>query len=72
MAAAHYKLDNLTAFVDYNGLQIDGPCSEVMSAEPIADKFRAFNWNVIEIDGHDFNSILNAIESSKILKKDQL
>ncbi|AUM89416.1 transketolase [Clostridium botulinum] len=69
MAAAHYKLDNLTAFVDYNGLQIDGPCSEVMSAEPIADKFRAFNWNVIEIDGHDFNSILNAIESSKNIKE---
>ncbi|ABS42119.1 transketolase [Clostridium botulinum] len=69
MAAAHYKLDNLTAFVDYNGLQIDGPCSEVMSAEPIADKFRAFNWNVIEIDGHDFNSILNAIESSKNTKE---
>lgn len=69
MAAAHYKLDNLSAFVDYNGLQIDGPCSEVMSAEPIADKFKAFNWNVIEIDGHDFNAILNAIESAKNTKE---
>jgi len=68
MAAAHYKLDNLTAFVDYNGLQIDGPCSEVMSAEPIADKFRAFNWNVIEIDGHDLDAILNAIKSAKNIK----
>ncbi|WP_251860788.1 transketolase [Clostridium sp. Marseille-Q2269] len=68
MAAAHYKLDNMTAFVDYNGLQIDGPCSEVMSAEPIADKFRTFNWSVIEIDGHDFDAILNAIESAKNTK----
>ncbi len=69
MAAAHYKLDNLIAFVDYNGLQIDGPCSEVMSAEPIADKFRAFNWNVIEIDGHDLDAILNAINSAKNIKE---
>lgn len=68
MAAAHYKLDNLTAFVDYNGLQIDGPCAEVMSAEPIADKFRAFRWNVLEIDGHDFNAIIDAVEKAKSTK----
>ena len=68
MAAAHYKLDNLTAFVDYNGLQIDGPCSYVMTVDPIQDKFKAFNWNVIEIDGHSFEQIINAIEEAKAFK----
>lgn len=68
MSAAQYNLDNLTAFIDKNGLQIDGPCSEVMSAEPITDKFRAFNWNVLEADGHDFNEILDAIEKAKAFK----
>lgn len=69
MSAAHYKLDNLTAFVDYNGLQIDGPCAEVMSAEPIADKFRAFRWHVIEVDGHSFEQLLAAIEEAKSVKE---
>jgi transketolase len=68
MAAAQYKLDNLTAFVDKNGLQIDGPCSEVMSAEPITDKFRAFNWNVLEADGHNFEQLLDAVEKAKTCK----
>lgn len=68
MAAAHYKLDNLTAFLDYNGLQIDGNIAEVMNPGPVADKFRAFGWNVIEIDGHDFNAILDAIETAKNTK----
>lgn len=68
MAAAHYKLDNLTAFLDYNGLQIDGNVAEVMNPGPVADKFRAFGWNVIEIDGHDFNAILDAIEQAKNTK----
>ena len=64
MAAAHYKLNNLIAFLDYNGFQIDGDITKVMNPEPIPDKFRAFNWNVIEIDGHDFNQIFNAIDSA--------
>lgn len=68
MSAAHYKLDNLTAFIDYNGLQIDGACNDVMTVEPIADKFRAFNWNVLEIDGHNFEQILNAIEEAEKFK----
>ena len=68
MAAAHYKLDNLTAFVDYNGLQIDGKIVDVMSPEPIADKFKAFGWNVIEIDGHDYEQIINAIDQAKKTK----
>lgn len=68
MLAAHYKLDNLTAFVDYNGLQIDGPISEVMSPLPIADKWRAFGWHVLEIDGHDYAAIYDAVETAKTIK----
>ena len=68
MAAAHYKLDNLTAFVDYNGLQIDGNITDVMNPEPIADKFAAFGWNVITVDGHDHEQIKNAIETAKTVK----
>ena len=68
MFAAHYKLDNLTAFVDFNGLQIDGPVSQVMSPLPIPDKWRAFNWNVIEIDGHDIKAIYDAIQVAKTAK----
>ena len=68
MAAAHYKLDNLTAFVDYNGLQIDGNITDVMNPEPIADKFAAFGWNVIAVDGHDHEQIKNAIETAKTVK----
>lgn len=64
MAAAHYRLDNLTVFVDHNRLQIDGPISEVMSPESIAEKFSAFNWNVIGIDGHDFGQIIDAVNSA--------
>ena len=55
--AAHYKLDNLVAIVDNNGLQIDGPITEVCSPEPITDKFSAFGWHVITMDAHDFDSI---------------
>ncbi|GKU25430.1 transketolase [Clostridium folliculivorans] len=68
MAAAHYKLDNLTAFLDFNGLQIDGKNSEVMNINPIDEKFKAFGWNVICIDGHDFEQINNAIEEAKTVK----
>jgi transketolase len=60
MAAGHYKLDNLCAILDYNGLQIDGEVEKIMGVAPIADKFRAFNFNVIEIDGHDYQSIDSA------------
>ncbi|HPF18790.1 MAG: transketolase [Bacillota bacterium] len=57
MAAAHYGLDNLCAIVDHNGLQIDGKNDDVMRVMPIAEKFRAFGWNVIELDGHDLDAI---------------
>ncbi len=65
MAAAHYKLNNLVAFLDHNGLQIDGDIKQVMSPEPVVDKFRAFGWNVIIVDGHNYDQIANAIEEGK-------
>lgn len=68
MAAAHYGLDNVTAFVDFNGLQIDGPVTEVMSPLPIADKWLAFGWHVIEIDGHDIEQVFRAIEESRTVE----
>lgn len=68
MSAAHYKLDNLTAFVDNNGLQIDGEIEKVMNPAPIGEKFLAFGWNVINIDGHDIEQIINAIDEAKSIK----
>lgn len=65
MFAAHYKLDNLCAFVDFNGLQIDGPIIEIMNPTPIDTKFKAFNWNVINIDAHDFYQIESALNAAK-------
>ena len=65
MFAGHYKLNNLTAFVDYNGLQIDGDIEKVMSPLPIPDKFKAFKWNVIEVNGHDIDELHQAIEEAK-------
>lgn len=65
MAAAHYRLSNLTVIVDYNRLQIDGPVAEVMSPEPVADKFRAFGLTVLEIDGHDIKDIMTALEAAR-------
>ncbi|MDO8686228.1 MAG: transketolase [Clostridiales bacterium] len=68
MAGAHYKLDNLTAFLDHNGLQIDGKITDVMSPEVVQDKFRSFCWNVIDIDAHDYEQIIAAIEAAKLCK----
>ncbi len=68
MFAAHYNLDNLTAFVDFNGLQIDGDISKVMSPLPIDEKFKAFNWNVIVCDAHDIEALYNAITEAKSVK----
>ncbi len=65
MFAGHYNLDNLCAFVDWNGLQIDGPISEVMDSTPIDKKFEACNWNVVVIDGHNFEEIEKAVEAFK-------
>ena len=68
MFAAHYKLDNLTAFVDFNGLQIDGAVTDVMNPTPLDKKFEAFGWNVISIDAHDFEQIKNALKAAKEYK----
>lgn len=68
MTSAHYKLDNVTAFVDHNRLQIDGPVEKVMNPEPVADKFAAFGWHVISIDGHSFEEIFKAIDEAKTVK----
>lgn len=68
MFASHYKLDNLTVFLDNNGLQIDGKNSDVMNVEPLDEKFKAFGWNVIKINGHCLEEIFNALEESKKMK----
>lgn len=68
MSAAKYKLDNLCAVVDVNGLQIDGATKDVMPSEPLDKKFEAFNWNVIHVDGHDFDALVRAFEEAKTVK----
>jgi len=68
MAAHHYHLDNLTAFLDHNGLQIDGPICKVMSPEPVADKFKAFGWETLVIDGHDPRQIMEALNTARTIK----
>ncbi|UNC90772.1 transketolase [Candidatus Contubernalis alkaliaceticus] len=69
MTAAHYKLDNLTAFLDYNGLQIDGPCAEIKSPLSFKEKWEAFGWEVIEIDGHDLKQIWEACQEALTVKE---
>ena len=68
MTAAHYKLNNLCAFLDNNNLQIDGNVSEIMGVEPLDKKWEAFGWNVIKIDGHDFEQILSALDKARECK----
>ena len=63
MFAGHYKLDNLCLFIDWNGLQIDGAITEVMNSTPIDEKYEAFGFNVINIDGHNFDEIENAVKT---------
>jgi transketolase len=67
MSAAHYKLDNLIAVVDRNGVQIDGTTSAVMEIEPLSDKWRAFGWEVFECDGHSFSNILDTFELASLV-----
>lgn len=68
MTAAHYKLDNLTAIIDNNRLQIDGFVAEIMNIEPITAKWLAFGWHAIDIDGHDMTAILQALDEAERLK----
>lgn len=65
MTAVHYKLDNLMAFVDLNGLQLDGKVAGIMNSASVTDKFTAFGWNVYSIDGHDIGQIVDTIENAK-------
>ena len=71
MAASHYKLDNLCAILDYNHLQIDGNIEDVISPEPFMSKFEAFGWNVLDVNGHDFDELRNAFEQAKQVKDKQ-
>ena len=64
MAAAKYGLDNLTGIIDRNGIQQEGRTEDIMPLEPLAEKWEAFNWHVLNIDGHDFRQILAAIEEA--------
>jgi transketolase len=67
MSSSHYKLDNLCAIVDLNGLQIDGRCCDVMNIEPVQDKWKAFGWNTIEINGHDMQAIVDALDAAELV-----
>jgi len=68
MTSAHYKLNNLCVILDHNGLQIDGNVADVKNIEPIKDKFKAFNFHVIEIDGHNYQEILDALNKADTIK----
>jgi transketolase len=68
MAAAHLKVDTLTAIVDNNGLQLSGCTADTLSLEPFKDKWSSFGWSVTEVDGHDINQVLNALEETKTVK----
>jgi len=68
MLASHYKLDNVTAYVDRNKLQLDGPTEKIMSIEPLADKWKSFGWHVIEINGHNMKEIIQATNEAKGIK----
>ncbi len=68
MTAGHYGIDNLCAIVDNNGLQIDGFCCDVMSIEPVTEKWKAFGWHVIDIDGHDMKQIVHALDEAEKTK----
>ncbi len=64
MAAAKYRLSNLTAILDYNDVQLDGAVHEIMPLEPLAEKWRAFGWNVLEVNGHNLRQVLEALDTA--------
>ncbi len=68
MAAAHHNLKNLVAIVDCNGLQINGWTNDIMAVEPIADKWRAFGWRAVEVNGHDIRDVLFALHTAKTMR----
>ena len=68
MLAPHFQVDKLTAVVDHNGIQLDGRCCDIMGLEPLVDKWRAFNWHVLEVDGHDIEQVLQALKKAGEIK----
>jgi transketolase len=68
MAGAFHKMDNVVAFVDYNGIQLDGFVKDIMEIAPVAEKWRAFGWHTLEIDGHDFGAIQKALKEAEATK----
>ena len=68
MAAAKYRLDNLCAIVDVNGLQIDGKTADVMPSEPLDEKYAAFGWNVLQVDGHDLDAIKESFRQARAFR----
>ncbi len=68
MAAAHFKLDNLVAIVDRNEIQLDGWTRDIMNLEPLPEKWQAFGWHVIEVDGHKFTQLIEAFDQAKLVK----
>ena len=68
MAAAHHDLKNLVAIVDFNGVQINGWTNDIMTVEPLADKWRAFGWKVVEVNGHNMKDILTALHTAKTMR----
>ena len=68
MFAPHHRMDNITAIVDHNDLQLDGRVCDIMGLEPLADKWRAFNWHVLEINGHDISQVLKALKKARETK----
>ncbi|MBZ5576623.1 MAG: transketolase [Acidobacteriia bacterium] len=68
MSGTFHKVDNVVAIVDYNGIQLDGFVKDIMEVKPLADKWRAFGWNTLEIDGHDFTAIRKALEQAQATK----
>jgi transketolase len=68
MTAAKFKLDNLTCIIDRNFIQIDGSTEDIMPLEPLADKYRAFNWEVLECDGNDMAAVVDTLERAKSVK----
>jgi transketolase len=68
LSAAHFKLDNLTAMVDCNGIQLSGRTCDIMILEPLTQKWQAFGWHVIDIDGHDFDQMLSAVIEAEKMK----
>ncbi|NLF01219.1 MAG: transketolase, partial [Anaerolineales bacterium] len=65
MAAAKYQLANLVAIVDCNGVQLDGPVHQIMPLEPLAEKWRAFNWAALEVNGHDVRQLMDALDTAR-------